>query len=142
MLILEFLKDNLNFIVGGVSVVAFITLLYFKFNKTHIPNLINKVTNVFAIIVSNLLGKSYGDGRDIVSKLPIVDKVKVLEKDIKISNEIKLIELKQKLISPIYTEEEKEHLRRAYDYLYSQMRDELPEEIKELLKNLGEWWYD
>ena len=139
MVVLEFLKDNLNFILSGVSVVAFITLLYFKFNKTHIPNLINKVTNVFAVIVSNLLGKSYGDGRDIVSKLPIVDKVKVLEKDIKISNEIKLIELKQKLISPIYTEEEKERLRRAYDYLYSQMRDELPEEIKELLKNLGEW---
>ena len=138
MVVLEFLKDNLNFILSGVSVVAFITLLYFKFNKTHIPNLINKVTNVFAVIVSNLLGKSYGDGRDIVSKLPIVDKVKVLEKDIKISNEIKLIELKQKLISPIYTEEEKERLRRAYDYLYSQMRDELPEEIKELLKNLGE----
>lgn len=142
MVVLEFLKDNLNFIVGGVSVVAFITLLYFKFNKTHIPNLINKVTNVFAVIVSNLLGKSYGDGKDIVNKLPIVDKVKDLEKDIKISNEIKLIELKQKLISPIYTEEEKTHLRRVYDYLYSQMRDELPEEIKELLKNLGEWWYD
>lgn len=138
MVVLEFLKDNLNFIVGGVSVVAFITLLYFKFNKTHIPNLINKVTNVFAVIVSNLLGKTYGDGRDIVNKLPIVDKVKDLEKDIKISNEIKLIELKQKLISPIYTEEEKTHLRRVYDYLYSQMRDELPEEIKELLKKLGE----
>lgn len=138
MIVLEFLKDNLNFIISGVSVVAFITLLYFKFNKTHIPNLINKVTNVFAIIVSNLLGKSYGDGRDIVNKLPIVDKVKDLEKDIKISNEIKLIELKQKLISPIYTEEEKTHLRRVYDYLYSQMRDELPEEIKELLKKLGE----
>lgn len=138
MVVLEFLKDNLNFIISGVSVVAFITLLYFKFNKTHIPNLINKVTNVFAIIVSNLLGKSYGDGRDIVNKLPIVDKVKDLEKDIKISNEIKLIELKQKLISPIYTEEEKTHLRRVYDYLYSQMRDELPEEIKELLKKLGE----
>lgn len=138
MVVLEFLKDNLNFIVGGVSVVTFITLLYFKFNKTHIPNLINKVTNVFAVIVSNLLGKSYGDGKDIVNKLPIVDKVKDLEKDIKISNEIKLIELKQKLISPIYTEEEKTHLRRVYDYLYSQMRDELPEEIKELLKNLGE----
>jgi hypothetical protein len=138
MVVLEFLKDNLNFIVGGVSVVAFITLLYFKFNKTHIPNLINKVTNVFAVIVSNLLGKSYGDGKDIVNKLPIVDKVKDLEKDIKISNEIKLIELKQKLISPIYTEEEKTHLRRVYDYLYSQMRDELPEEIKELLKKLGE----
>lgn len=142
MIVLEFLKDNLNFILSGVSVVAFITLLYFKFNKTHIPNLINKVTNVFAVIVSNLLGKSYGDGKDIVNKLPIVDKVKDLEKDIKISNEIKLIELKQKLISPIYTEEEKTHLRRVYDYLYSQMRDELPEEIKELLKNLGEWWYD
>lgn len=138
MVVLEFLKDNLNFIVGGVSVVTFITLLYFKFNKTHIPNLINKVTNVFAVIVSNLLGKSYGDGKDIVNKLPIVDKVKDLEKDIKISNEIKLIELKQKLISPIYTEEEKTHLRRVYDYLYSQMRDELPEEIKELLKKLGE----
>jgi len=138
MVVLEFLKDNLNFIISGVSVVAFITLLYFKFNKTHIPNLINKVTNVFAVIVSNLLGKSYGDGRDIVNKLPIVDKVKDLEKDIKISNEIKLIELKQKLISPIYTEEEKTHLRRVYDYLYSQMRDELPEEIKELLKKLGE----
>ncbi len=138
MVVLEFLKDNLNFIISGVSVVAFITLLYFKFNKTHIPNLINKVTNVFAIIVSNLLGKTYGDGKDIVNKLPIVDKVQVLEKDIKISNEIKLIELKQKLISPIYTEEEKTHLRRVYDYLYSQMRDELPEEIKELLKKLGE----
>ena len=138
MVVLEFLKDNLNFILSGVSVVAFITLLYFKFNKTHIPNLINKVTNVFAVIVSNLLGKTYGDGRDIVNKLPIVDKVKDLEKDIKISNEIKLIELKQKLISPIYTEEEKTHLRRVYDYLYSQMRDELPEEIKELLKKLGE----
>lgn len=142
MVVLDFLKDNLNVILSGVSVVAFITLLYFKFNKTHIPNLINKVTNVFAVIVSNLLGKSYGDGRDIVNKLPIVDKVKDLEKDIKISNEIKLIELKQKLISPIYTEEEKTHLRRVYDYLYSQMRDELPEEIKELLKKLGEWWYD
>ena len=138
MVVLDFLKDNLNFILSGVSVVAFITLLYFKFNKTHIPNLINKVTNVFAVIVSNLLGKSYGDGKDIVNKLPIVDKVKDLEKDIKISNEIKLIELKQKLISPIYTEEEKTHLRRVYDYLYSQMRDELPEEIKELLKKLGE----
>lgn len=138
MVVLDFLKDNLNVILSGVSVVAFITLLYFKFNKTHIPNLINKVTNVFAVIVSNLLGKSYGDGRDIVNKLPIVDKVKDLEKDIKISNEIKLIELKQKLISPIYTEEEKTHLRRVYDYLYSQMRDELPEEIKELLKKLGE----
>jgi len=138
MVVLDFLKDNLNFIISGVSVVAFITLLYFKFNKTHIPNLINKVTNVFAIIVSNLLGKTYGDGKDIVNKLPIVDKVQVLEKDIKISNEIKLIELKQKLISPIYTEEEKTHLRRVYDYLYSQMRDELPEEIKELLKKLGE----
>lgn len=138
MVVLDFLKDNLNVILSGVSVVAFITLLYFKFNKTHIPNLINKVTNVFAIIVSNLLGKTYGDGKDIVNKLPIVDKVKDLEKDIKISNEIKLIELKQKLISPIYTEEEKTHLRRVYDYLYSQMRDELPEEIKELLKKLGE----
>jgi len=138
MVVLDFLKDNLNVILSGVSVVAFITLLYFKFNKTHIPNLINKVTNVFAIIVSNLLGKTYGDGKDIVNKLPIVDKVQVLEKDIKISNEIKLIELKQKLISPIYTEEEKTHLRRVYDYLYSQMRDELPEEIKELLKKLGE----
>jgi hypothetical protein len=51
---------------------------------------------------------------------------------------LKLVDLKKQLASPLYTEAEKVPLEKLYDYIYEQVKEKLPKEIKEVLEQLDQ----
>lgn len=131
---LEWLQENIFTIITSGGVLAFIGYVYHKFIKSVVPNLIKSVTNVAARLISNLFGTNYDDGNDMVDKLPLVDKLKELEEDIRLNNELKLLEYKQKLASPLYDELEKIPIQKAYDQIFAIMEGKISEEILEALQ--------
>ena len=51
---------------------------------------------------------------------------------------VKLVDLKKQLASPLYTAAEKVALEKLYDYIYAQVKEKLPQEIKEVLEQLDQ----
>lgn len=130
------LEANLPELLAGGGVSVLVTYLVHRFNSKILPNFLLSVQRVFAVIVSNLFGVSFGEGQDIVEKLPVIGKFDDLSVDIRLSNELKLFELKKQLNSPLYTELEKIPIENMFNYLFAKMEENLSEAVLEALNAL------
>ena len=127
-------KEHLDIIITLLLGTGIVSYLYYKFRMQVVPMLIKRVAKLFLILVSNLFGKSVSGEEDLTESLPFVEEFDLLRDDIIRTVELKLFELRQKLASPIYTDEEKVPIRKMYDYIYKNYSDKISEEAKEILK--------
>lgn len=132
--ILQWLNDNLTTIIAGISIPTVLAIVYRLFVVRVIPTFLEKIKKIIVRVVANLFGVSADDGEDIVDKLPFIDKIQELSEELRLSNEQKLIDLKTKLSSPLYDELEKIPIQKAYNMLYTRLKDKLSPEVVELLE--------
>lgn len=135
---IEWIQQNLELVLGGTGIAAFISYIALRFTTTIIPKFLGQVQKAFIVIVSNLFGVTYGEGVDMVEKLPAIGKFDEFAEQIKLNNYLKLVDLKKQLNSPLYTELEKINIEQLYDYLFNILKDDLPEPVQKVLDQLDE----
>lgn len=132
--ILEFVKTNFGITLTWAGIVAFVGATGIYFIRVATPKIISSLKYTFAVVVSNLFGVSYGQGEDLVEKMPLMEKFDTWEKDMTLTLELKLIDYKKQLSSPLYTAAEKLAIQVMYEKLYKQLEAKLSKETKALLE--------
>lgn len=133
---IEWVQNNLELVLGGTTLTAFITYIFLRLTSVVLPKFLQQVQNMFAVVISNLFGISFGEGVDMVEKLPVLNKFDDIGKELEMQIYLKLVDIKKQIASPLYTEAEKVPLEKLYDYLYAQVKNKLPQEIKDVLEQL------
>lgn len=136
IIMIEWLEQNLELVLGGTAITTFISYISYTFMSKVLPKFLEQLQKTFVVVLSNLFGVNYGEGVDMVEKLPAISKLDDLAAEIKLNNQLKLIELKKQLTSPLYTELEKVNIERLYDLLFAMLKEDLPAEFKEVLDQL------
>lgn len=137
-IILQWVENNLTTLLTGTGAVGVMALLYYRFKSVVMPKIINMVVQMFSILVSNLFGVSFGEGEDIAETLPVVNQLNELKEDMVLNAETKLLELKQKLTSPVYSEMEKIPLRETFEYLFKKYRGKISPEVVAIIEKYDE----
>ena len=132
-LFLQWLRENFGTILTSTGLLGLSTYLVLYFKAKIFPKIMEKIILMFAKLVSNMFGISFGEGEDMVEALPFVQNFQTYINDTKVSNELKLLELANKLSSPLYTTLERAPIQAAYNYLYNKMKDDLSPEIRDAL---------
>ena len=135
---LLWLQENLGVILTGTGVAGVLGFISYYFTTKVAPKMITAVINMFAKLVSNMFGISYGEGQDMVNALPIVQNLKDVEDKIVLDAELKLLELKQKLTSTAYTAAEKMPIQATFNYIYSKIKDQISPEVLNILQQFEE----
>jgi len=132
--ILQVIQDNLFAIISGTAITAFIGILYRKFVVSVIPKILIWVKKTVIVVVANAFGTEVSaENMENIDRLPFVDKFMKLANDIETQNELKLVELAQKLNSPLYSAIEKIPIEKVYVVLYEKMKPYLSNDIQEVL---------
>ena len=131
---LLWLEENLGVILTGAGVTAVIAFVTHWFTTKVVPKFLQAVINMFAKLVSNLFGVSYGEGQDMVNSLPLVEDLKEVKNKIVLDAEMKLLELKQKISSQAYTAAEKAPLIAMFNYLYGKFKSQISPEVLVILE--------
>lgn len=135
---LLWLEENLGIILTGAGLTAFVAFMTNYLVTKVVPKIISSVVNMFAKLVSNLFGVSYGEGQDMVDALPITQDLKRVTDKIVLDAEMKLLELKQKLNSPAYTAAEKAPMQLMFNHIYNQFKNQLSPEVLNILQAFEE----
>jgi hypothetical protein len=135
---LEWINENLELVLGSTGIAAFVTYVSVRFTSVAIPRFLGQVQKTFAIIISNLFGVEFGEGTDMVNKLPVIGKFDEMAEELELQLYLKLLDLKKQLVSPLYTELEKVPIENLYNYLYDRLKDNLPDEFQQVLDQLDQ----
>lgn len=135
---IEWVQNNLELVLGGTSLAAFITYISLRFTSVVLPKFLTQVQKMFAVIISNLFGVSFGEGMDMVDKLPVMNKFDEMAVELEMQIYLKLIDLKKQIASPLYSDLEKVPLQNLYNFLYEKVKTKLPIEIQNVLTQLDQ----
>lgn len=121
----QFFQDN-SILVSVTTVVTAVGggFIYYITKKV-IPATIDTLLTFVNKIVTKMFGGPVDGVSDVVKELPIMEKMNAWQKDLHIQNEMKLIELKNKLVSPKLSAAE----RIAYQSLYNKLVLDLGDDI-------------
>lgn len=135
--ILQWVLDNWGYLATGTGFVAATTALWLYFKSKVLPQLLIKIVNIFAKVVSNLFG-SNTEGEVIATELPIIGVLSTRLLDYaeqsQLDGERQLLSLKEKLSSPLYSAIEKMPYQQAFDYLYNKLKSKLSPEFIAILE--------
>lgn len=135
--VLQVIQDNLFAIISGTAITAFLGVLYRKFIVSVIPKILMWVKKTVIVVVANAFGAEVSsENMENIDRLPFVDKFNKLASDIETQNELKLIELAQKLNSPLYSAIEKIPIEKVYTHLYEKMKPYLSKDVQEVLDTI------
>ena len=113
----------------GISLAAVMTTvgggLSYYVVRYFLPKLQNKLLGYVVKIVSKMFGMEVEGVDDMVKKLPIVDKMNDWQASLQSQNELKLIELKNKIVSPKLSEAE----RVAYQGMFDKIMNDLGDKV-------------
>lgn len=147
------LQENWPLLLTGSGITGVITYIFVHLTKKTLPAFLGKVAYAFAKVISNLFGSSYDGSEPIASEIPLVNEIRTMmgklgekyeerlnavEQSLEVDYSFKLIELKQKLSSPLYTAVEKIPLQNAFNYLFDKVKHKLPKEVLDALKVIDE----
>lgn len=113
----------------GISLAAVMTTvgggLSYYVVKYFLPTLQNRLLGYVVKIVSKMFGMEVEGVDEMVKKLPIVDKMNDWQASLQSQNELKLIELKNKIVSPKLSEAE----RVAYQGMFDKIMNDLGDKV-------------
>lgn len=132
----QWLTDNVTVVVGGVAVSAILTFLYTWFTTKTLPKIVLQIKTFLVTYIGNMLGMSFEDSEDLVEALPFVKQMENQTSQLAIGNEEKLIELKRKILSPLYDDEDTAILIKQFDNLVNKMDGAITDGTAEILQDL------
>lgn len=132
--ILDFIHENSTVIMSIVSVGGFslATFLISKITKSTV----NVVVNYIANIVTKLFGGDSSITLDGVNKLPFIDDLKEYADDIRLNWELKLVDLKRKLLSPKLSKIERVSFQNEFDKILDILKGKLSYDTEKILLEL------
>ena len=123
------------FVVTGILGSAGAAVLYY-FWKVFVPRLTNKILEWVVKVVNKMFGIPSEDVSDAVSELPIVKQMQEWTDRMLLESEIKLIELKNRLVSPKLNKAERIAYQAEFDYLYDKVGSNMSAKTKTILKQI------
>ena len=132
---------------GAIGAVISGIALYAK--KKLFPALLNLLVKKLMVVLANLFGSTVDGASPVVGQLPIIDEVKTIamnwarkqeqqtgeaKEAAEVDYALRLLDMKAKLSSPLYSAIERAPIQLAFDYLYDRVKDKLPIEIKRALE--------
>ena len=132
--IFAFIEQHTGIIINWATLGAIGSALALYFAKRIVPAALSKLQTMIITIVANLFGTSLGGNADVVKPLPFLSSFDTFGKDLEINLELRLLDLKRQLVSPLYTEVQKAALKVMYDKLLLQIGPRLSEATKDALK--------
>ncbi len=113
----------------GISLAAVMTtvggVLSYYVVRHFLPKLQNKLLGYVVKIVSKMFGMDVEGVDEMVKKLPIVDKMNEWQASLQSQNELKLIELKNKIVSPKLSEAERVTYQGMFDKIMNDLGDKV-----------------
>lgn len=129
--IIEWIKENLGSITLVATGTTIVGIVVHHVKTKLVPMLIDQVKIMVVKVIANLFGIDFGEG-NLTDTLPIVKTFDELKELTRHNLEIKLMELKKAIVSPLYTDLEKAVLRKEYETLLSKIKT-ISVETKEVL---------
>jgi hypothetical protein len=121
----EVIANNKDFLLNG----TFWTLLFGGISYIFVKYVLPKFMNLGLLYLSKIMAKLFGQDvegvSETVNKLPFVDKIKSMEHELHVQNELKLIELKNKIVSPKLSDSERIAYQAMYDTIIRQLGDSI-----------------
>lgn len=130
----NFFQDNATMVSVTTAVTAIGGGFVYYITKKVIPSTIDKVVSFTNKVVTKMFGGEAEGVSDAVSELPIMDKMRNWEQELHMQNEMKVIELKNKLVSPKLSATERLAYQALYDKLMLDMGDKLSPATKSTLE--------
>lgn len=136
-------------ITGGAG--ALLTFVWIQVKSKVIPALTNKAVTLFLKLISNLFASNIGEGDPLVEALPFVKDFQNLLTSFKANlvqenqntqamlvaqAELDLINLKQKISSPLYSAVERVPMEAAFNVLFAKFKQHLSPEVVRALEML------
>lgn len=134
----QFFQDN-SILVSVTTVVTAVGggLIYYITKKV-IPATIDTLLTFVNKIVTKMFGGSVDGVSDEVKELPIMAKMNDWQKELRIQNEMKVIELKNKLASPKLSKVERIAYQSLYDKIILDLGDNISLATLETIKAIDE----
>jgi hypothetical protein len=134
----QFFQDN-SILVSVTTVVTAVGggLVYYITKKV-IPATIDTLLTFVNKIVTKMFGGSVDGVSDEVKELPIMAKMNDWQKELRIQNEMKVIELKNKLASPKLSKVERIAYQSLYDKIILDLGDNISLATLETIKAIDE----
>jgi hypothetical protein len=134
----QFFQDN-SILVSVTTVVTAVGggLIYYITKKV-IPATIDTLLTFVNKIVTKMFGGSVEGVSDEVKELPIMAKMNDWQKELRIQNEMKVIELKNKLASPKLSKVERIAYQSLYDKIILDLGDNISLATLETIKAIDE----
>ena len=126
-------ENNLELIIAGSGITTLITYFMRKISNQLMPSLVLMFKNVIVTVFSQGFGCTTDESESLMEKLPVVSTLEQLAEDLRVQNEIKILEYEHKLNSPIYTEEEKAKFQEALNILMSRANSEVQNLVTETI---------
>lgn len=118
-------------ILGSIS--AF--FVYYITNKV-IPKFTASIVTYIAKVISKLFGGEEEDVEDFIHELPIMQELKQWQENMAVQSELKLIELKNKLVSPYLSDAERIAYQGEYDYIFEKFKEHISQKTLTLLDEI------
>lgn len=123
--IAELVSNNLDLIsLGTLVTVISGAFSYFLFKKV-IPNVLNRGLLYLSQVMAKMFGQDVDEVSATIKQLPFVEKISSWEHEMHVQNELKLIELKNKIVSPKLSDTE----RIAYQAMFDQVMRQLGQSV-------------
>jgi len=142
-------QENLAILLQTGAIGSTLAAGYLYAKNVLLPRLLNLLIKKLMVVLANLFGSTVDGANPVVGQLPIIDEFKNLivgwakkqdEKSEELKNAaevdyaLRLLDMKAKLSSPLYSAIEKAPIQQAFDYLYDRVKSVLPVEIKKALE--------
>lgn len=127
----NFARENSVMLTTGTAVSVLGGGFIYYVVKKVVPETLNKLLLFVTKLVAKMFGVPVEGVSDMVQKLPIMDKMEAWEAKLQTQNELKLIELKNKLVSPKLSDTE----RIAYIAMYDKILLDMGAAISSSTKN-------
>lgn len=129
-----FFQENATWLSVTSAVTAIGGGFMYYLTKKVIPTVTNKILSGINKVVTKMFGGEVEGVSDAVTELPIMERMKSWEHELHIQNEMKLIELKNKLVSPKLSSVERISYQALYDKLMLEVGDTLSPATKSTLE--------
>lgn len=130
----KFIEANTGIIINWTTLAALASAAMLYVVKKLVPLGISSLQTMVIKVVANLFGESFGKENDVVTALPFIKSFDTFGKDMEINMELRLLDFKRQLASPLYTDAQKAAIKVMYDKLYAQIGARLSPEAAAALK--------
>lgn len=119
----DFISNNIDIISFGTIATTISGIAGYILVKKVLPQVMDRFLMFLSKVIAKMFGQDVEEVSETVQKLPFVEKMRSMEQELHLQNELRLIELKNKIVSPKLSESERIAYQGMFDQLVRQLGD-------------------